>query len=456
MRTLTGWGIRRRLQDERGISAIVIGAFAVALFGMVALVVDVGFLMIERRIVVRGVDAAVLAAAQSYAVNEDGASPGANDAPAMSQANALATANEPDIALPPDEYEASFPCADPDVVASLSFPESVGCVTAAYHAIQSLVFAPVLGIDPESQVGWRATAMWGPAGSAEPAPMALDYSTFFPCYGENEPEDGTQCAFWFDNESVTAETWGFLNLDQWDVPPDATCQSASQTRIQEWIQGIDVPTLHLRNPPPTYVCRHPGTAAFNPPDGALEQQIGKIKIFPLTDPDQEILGSHRKYAVIAFTALRIDDVIRGDDPAAFGAGGICRHTRDFLPGDTIDIDLIPTSNQGNPCPDGATQDKVPPEARVEPPVLTRGNTTFQPGVDYEYDPDTRVITWLADAETNVRIEFEWQTAGACGMQQSDPNARCLVLSWAGQQMGGGLPGEGPAVPGALQAVRLAR
>lgn len=444
----------RRVKDERGITVVVVAVFATAIFGMVALVVDVGFLMIQRRVIVRGVDSAVLAAAQSYAVAEDGAAPAGNDVPAVTQANALARANQPEVVLPADDYQASFPCADADLVSSLRFPESVGCVAATYHAVQSLLFAPVIGIDPESEVGWRAAALWGPAGSATPAPMVLDSNTFFPCYAEgNETEVGARCAFWFDNESVTAETWGFLNLDQWDVPPDASCQSASNARVQEWIQGINVPTLFLRDPPPTFVCRHPGVAAFNPPDGALSQQVGLVKIFPITDPGQEILGSHRKYAVIGFTALRIDAILQGE--AAYGTESNCRHTVDLTPGATIDIDLIPTGSPGNPCPNGATQDLHPPDVAVDDPVLTRGGTTFQEGVHYQYSQETRVITWTNPEQNNIRIDFMWRTAGACGIHTPDANGRCLILSWPGPQVGGSDPGDGPPMPGGLQAVRLA-
>jgi hypothetical protein len=455
---MRGLRTRLRLRDERGVTAIIVAASAVALFGMVALTVDVGFLMIQRRVVVRSVDSGVLAAAQSYAIGEDGAFPAVNDAPAVAQANALAAANEPDVTLPADEYRASFPCEDADLVASLRFPENVGCVTAAYSALQSLFFAPVIGIDRQSEVGWRASAIWGPAGSATPAPMVLDSSVFFPCYTEgDEPEVGTTCAFWFNNESVTAETWGFLNLDQWDVASDASCTSASNARVQEWIRGINVPTLSLRDPPPVFVCRHPGVAAFNPPDGALSQQVGLIKIFPISDPNQEVLGPHRKYAIIGFTALRIDAILQGG--AAYGTSGNCSHTTDLNPGDTIDIDMIP----GNGCPNGVTQDRHPPDAEVaeaeDQPTLrpqSPGNAPpFEVGVDYQYDETTRVITWNRPFERNVRIRFDWAAAGACGIRDADANARCLILSWAGPQVGGSNPGDGPAVPGGLQAVRLA-
>jgi hypothetical protein len=80
-----------------------------------------------------------------------------------------------------------------------------------------------------------------------------------------------------------------------------------------------------------------------------------------------------------------------------------------------------------------------------------------PGVDYTYDPVTHVITWVSQDPLNqivlnTRVDWDYDTAGACGARGSDPNAICLVSSWQGYQSGGLNPGGGADF--GLRAVRL--
>jgi hypothetical protein len=91
--------------------------------------------------------------------------------------------------------------------------------------------------------------------------------------------------------------------------------------------------------------------------------------------------------------------------------------------------------------------------------LTRGTGRNQvqfnnPG-HYTFDASTNVIRWFAAPENNVRVEWDWATAGtpgACGSRTSDPNAVCLVTSWQGLHVGGSLPGNGEDF--GVRAVRL--
>jgi hypothetical protein len=424
MRALT-----RRVNDQRGVSAIIVAISLLAIFAMITLVVDLGLQLINRRIIVRAADSAVLAAAQSYALEENGAAAGTNDAPAIAQADALATAN---IAEAIRESYAAFPmggCPLPDLVGL-----AVGCVTAKYHADQDSIFAPTIGGNATGRVGWEASAAWGVARSGNPVPFELDAPALSPCLievPEGEPE--TECAFWFNNESTPASTWDFMNLNEWDVAPDSTCSNVGTSELNDWISGRVLVETEL-DTIPTYVCR--ATGARPPVWNELAEQVGKIKFFPVNDPDREVLGEHRKYAIIGWAPMRVVAVLSGE--AAYGSGMIaCEDTTwDPTPGAILYLDLL-AGRGGNPCPNGQNPDFA------TAPVISKGGTTYVegPGADYTYDPSTRTVTWLRDdppdgPPQDVKVEFDWALSGRCGVQEPDPNSRCIVLSYPGPQTGG--------------------
>jgi hypothetical protein len=81
--------------------------------------------------------------------------------------------------------------------------------------------------------------------------------------------------------------------------------------------------------------------------------------------------------------------------------------------------------------------------------LSRGNgrneVVFSSPTDYTFDSATNTLRWFSQAQNNVRVEWDWATAGTsgkCGSRASDPNAVCLVTSWQGLHVGGSLPGNG--------------
>ncbi|HEX2032140.1 MAG TPA: hypothetical protein VHL78_12210 [Actinomycetota bacterium] len=437
--------LSRLHREEHGVSAILVAMSSMALFGMMALVTDLGFLIINRRMIVRSVDSGVLAAAQSYATGED-------DPEAMAQADAYASANEGGAIR--DAYQA-LPlglCNLPEISGL-----SVGCVTATYHVDQEMIFAPIIGIDDVRSVNWTATGIWGPAGAANPLPLELDLTSLLPCI--TEAEIGTTCAFWFDNTGSPASSWDVIDLrvpEGWGVAPDASCSDPGQ-KVREWIEDEDAaPLVELQNPPPTYSCRVTGVNQGNV-WGPLEGQVGEIRFFPVNDPAQEIPGTHRKYAIVMFTPMKIEELLSGNEPAAYGSGLQSCEDETWSPtgpGSLVDLDLL-TGSQSRPCPAGTDPDVL------ENLVISKkdkGKTTvYDLGVDYEFDATSHVVTWNRDENVpNVKIEFDWATAGACGVHQPDPNARCLIVSYPGPQVGGSLPGQGPDLPGALQAVGLAK
>jgi hypothetical protein len=92
-------------------------------------------------------------------------------------------------------------------------------------------------------------------------------------------------------------------------------------------------------------------------------------------------------------------------------------------------------------------------------VLSKGKgksaVVYQPGLDYEFDEQSHVVTWLENAVPDVKVDFDWaneDTPGKCGFHDPDPNGVCIVASWQGAQVGGSLPGGGQDF--GLRAVRL--
>jgi hypothetical protein len=317
---------------------------------------------------------------------------------------------------------------------------NVGCVTAKYYAEQASVFAPVIGEDRTGRVSWEASAAWGVASSGNPVPFELDQVELDQQQCLTEVPEGTpetECAFYFNNETTPASTWDFIDLSQWDVEPDASCASVGTGTVTDWIDGSVLVDVGLETIP-TYVCRATG---MRPPVWrALEEQVGKIKVFPINDPAQEILGSHRKYAIVGWAPMRVVAVLSGE--AAYGSGvQNCEDdTWDFSPSSTLDVRLL-VGHGSHPCPAGQTPDQM--TAPVISKEIDRNTTVYVegpaggPNVDYTWDPDTYTVTWHRDESVqDVKITFDWALAGRCGVHEPDPNARCVVLSYPGPQVGG--------------------
>ena len=156
---------------------------------------------------VNGADAAALAAAKSCANIEDTFTP-------ESRADIYAAANVSDLVAENGGVTDIEGCDD-----------GPGYVTVQYSTPQSVFFGGVLGLDDTAPVTASATAAWGPAASAFAAPIVLDSGYL---QGVCKVPDGVQigdtCAFWYNNGDATLgdATWGFMNLDQWDVEPTNT------------------------------------------------------------------------------------------------------------------------------------------------------------------------------------------------------------------------------------------
>ena len=418
----------RDFSDESGVTIVIVALALLALCGMLVLVIDVGGLLTLRRQMVTAADSAALAAAQSCAEDQP--------AEASDQADLLATQNQPEA-------------TQQDFSTTNCGTASEGSASVSYVAPKTLAFAPILGYEDEADVDAEATAIWGPTGGETPMPIefSIDAAGLIPCVYQ---EIGTECNYWWDNSNDhdlnSSSSWGFMNLSTAGIAPEESCPSSGASDRADWINGTDKAPLSVQGTH-TYVCVDSGHSSSSWM-GALQAQVGKIKRFPVNDPEAMVrIPGKEKYAIIGFVALRVDAVLKGNDPAAVGtagASGRCSGSNSFALNSTFDVDNLACGT------DTATISNL---------TLESGNgsrkVTHIEGTDYTFDPNSHVITWFSAPRQNVSISFSWAQAGSagkCGSRAPDPNAICLSASWQGVQVGGSLPGNGADF--GMRAVRL--
>ncbi len=432
-----GRRLRARIKPsgEEGVSLVIVAIAIFALLAMVVLVVDVGALLVSRRALVRGADAAALAAAQSCArVSGD----------AEAQADRYASANANVL---------SNSGADGGIIAEQNCGDGAGYVTVRYATEQPLFFAGLFGRN-SGDVAAEATAVFGGSRGGRPVPFVLVSGSFSSANcevpegpGQDIPV-GQECAFWFDNGGGGAAgfgngLFGSLNLNMWDVPLSQSCGSKDLPDNRVYAADGGYPDdLFVNYPDPTWVCSGDGLSS-NIYD-ALAANVGEVITFPLTD-DQ--VPTDEKFNVVGFASMTLLEVVRAKDGSAGGDTGTCTSTTTFLGPNapTVDLDTI----SGTDCPG------------TEPDVLDgvevrgcggAGNALCALGSDYDYDAATHEITWRSnDPPTNnpPRISFSWETFGVCGAPAaSNDSGYCVRAAWGETTFGsGGVGGKSPNLLG---------
>src|SRR5262245_13929373 len=177
------------VQDEGGATIVIVALALIAMFGMVVLVVDVGGLLWKRRELVNGSDAAALSAAATCAK--------------------LSTIDPRTAEQAGDELAAeNVTGLNPTTVANTQTAPGTchttasGWVKVQYSQQQHLYFAPVLGFSNQNGVTTKATAIWGPAGSANPMPIVVYAHNFNDCKLDTDPTPGANCYIWEDNNNT--------------------------------------------------------------------------------------------------------------------------------------------------------------------------------------------------------------------------------------------------------------
>jgi hypothetical protein len=337
-----------------------------------------------------------------------------------------------------------------------------GHVTVEYQIPQELFFAGVLGFDGPATVRTRATAGWGPPGAASPIPIVVYTSAF---QGDcdiqtGNPEPGTQCYLWYDNDRFSQSAFGFLNLcpegapcrHGWDVSPGANCSNSGAAQRRDWIHGNwDYGPLNLNYPAATYVCRDSGLAEANWHD--LEEHIGEDLLFPVNDCTTQVDRNGNvvpcdtapdKYNIIGFIKFHLDDVLEQKSEWE-GAGGQCQ---------TAEIDMVPLSpnvDLDNVAP-GLGCVPYDTIGNVELNAKGPGGQCCTEGTHYTYDPIDHVVDWIDGVRDRVTISWDYAEGGPCGVAPGNASAVCILVTTVEVQIGGTDPGGGADF--GLRAIRL--
>jgi hypothetical protein len=329
----------RRLDDERGVTAAIVAVTLFVLLGMLALTVDLGFMTVKRRAMVRSADAAAL----GYAESCTKLGIGTPDA----QADALAVANVGNATrVGPAVWPIQGTCAPGAAV-------NGGSVTVTYEGESGVFFGRIFGVGDE-RVHATATAVWGPAvATSGVMPFMLNANQLSSCRIFPNPAPGTECWFYTNNGTnyIGNAQWGALNVQPdpnqpstwgWNVPRNYSCPAPLYGTDQvRYAIAHGSPYLPTGNPD-TYVCiatgvRTPAWEDFKAFENLADTDPNKIKVFPVNDPNRQVDASGNictstmvasglcrvnKYDIVGFTALQVKNVYAGtNNGKGKGKGG---------------------------------------------------------------------------------------------------------------------------------------
>jgi hypothetical protein len=331
-----------------------------------------------------------------------------------------------------------------------------GHVTVEYQIPQKLFFGGVLGFDGPATVKTRATAGWGPTGSANPLPIVVyTGQSQGSCDIEEGIQPGTKCYLWYDNDRFSGSAFGFLNLctvndscsPGWDVGSGDNCPNVGASLRDDWIAGNWTGGPNdISYPTPTFVCRVSGLASSDWSE--LEKREGPPHVpgqadssdlmFPvndcatMVDKNGSPIGCDSttppdKYNIIGFIILHLDAVLDSQSEWA-GSGGSCASApMNFVPSSpNIDLDVLAA---GLGCTPYDTISDVRLKRTGNPQCCTEN-------VDYTYDPNTHVIDWTGANRTNVQITWDYSQGGPCGTPPGNSSAVCLMVTTVEVRFGG--------------------
>ncbi len=257
--------LRRRLDGERGATAVVFALLLVPILGFAAIAVDVGALYAERARLQVGADAAAIAVAQDCSRGNCG------DMQATAQA--LITAND-------TEGTAAQPVLSSDPLS----------VTVTGGTPKDHWFAPVIGHESTS-VSATATVGWGsPSRGTAVLPLTFSWCEFEQQTGGGLPSNETAHTIYFTKTSNTTGCTGPSNnvvpggFAYLDTDPDK-CEATTAMGGQ-WFSkpGNSVPST----------C---STTDFS-------EWVGQTVLLPLFDQAGES-GTNAWYRVYGYAAFRL-------------------------------------------------------------------------------------------------------------------------------------------------------
>jgi Flp pilus assembly protein TadG len=460
--------IARRLHgDESGVTMVIVALCLIALFGMIVLVVDVGGLLWNRRAMVNASDAAALAAAKSCVLpaSLDPSYPdGRAGAEQAADAYAGGNSSGADVSNPNNIIGISNTCDAGDI-------GDTGYVTVQYGANQQLFFAGIFG-QGQGHVTTQATAIWGPAGAANPMPIVIYQNSFQNCEFDKIDPNKT-CYVWEDNNNTSpGSAFGLLDLRTdnpsqygWDSDAGAGCTDPG-SQVDQWITQYpdnSVGDLPLNYPSPTYVCRVNGMEQNSWDDFAKLK--GQTLFFPINRCDTVLPGNPGgqllknstneaacattpgQYDIIGYFAAKLVNVYRTNQVSA--GSGNCTAARTFPgPNNPFNVYSMFQATQVTPCPTDApdliTNVVVGKVKKKDPGPAPVDGTDYVVSYSNPADPS---ITWLPSGPANenqdYNVSFDWSTSGKCGIPPSGNNSgHCIILQPVQVQIGGSHPGGG--------------
>jgi Flp pilus assembly protein TadG len=197
--------LRRRAQDERGATAVLVSLLLVPMLGFAAIAVDVGALYAERARLQIAADAAALAVAQDCARGNCG--------DMLATARALVAAND-------GEASAGQPVLSSDPLS----------VTVAGSTPKEHWFAPVIGHE-SSQVSATATVGWGgPSGGTAVLPLIFSWCSFLAQTNGGLPSTTTKRTIMWSKSDDVSGCFGPSGNEvpggfAWVVPDAGTCRA---------------------------------------------------------------------------------------------------------------------------------------------------------------------------------------------------------------------------------------
>jgi Flp pilus assembly protein TadG len=257
--------LRRRAQDERGASAVLVSFLLVPLLGFAAIAVDVGALYAERARLQIAADAAALAVAQDCARGSCG------DMQATAQS--LITANN-------GEGSAAYPVLSSDPLT----------VTVEGSTPKEHWFAPVIGHD-STAVSAEATVGWGgPSQGTAVLPLIFSWCSFRAQTGGGLPSTTQQQTIMFSKSDDASGCFGPSGNEVpggfgWVVPDAGTCRATH--RLDQRLlsdTGVAIPS---------------GCA-----EADFQRQLNRTVLLPLFDLSGGT-GSGAWYRVYGYAAFRI-------------------------------------------------------------------------------------------------------------------------------------------------------
>lgn len=270
------WRLPNRLlgrirDDESGISALMVVASIMALFGSASIAVDAGNLWASRRNVIAASDAAALGAAADYAVGQHG----------CASASDLVTANDPD---------ASLVHCNPNSIGGIG-----GYVRVKAETPVDFAFASVLGFSDRT-VGAETAAGWGiPSAVRGLRPFGLcEDEPQFAAWATNPRGISGVSRIHYGNEPAgcggAPGNWGLIDLDY--------SSPVSDSDLQAWTRTGYAGSVRRGN-----IGGNPG-AFHNSYDDDLGAVIGER--FPIPVFDRIVgAGSTSKFHIVGFVNVEL-------------------------------------------------------------------------------------------------------------------------------------------------------